>query len=120
MRTNAFLFAACLSGLASATTPVPGLPLPDAQVAALANEANGETAKRNLEGLGQLLATRPPASIAALGTLQKSEERERADVLVELASLYTAEDELPKAERTFSESLTIYKRLSDATGRTVA
>src|SRR5512141_1098141 len=53
MRTNALLFAACLSGLAYATTSAPALPLPDAQVAALANEVNGETAKRNLEGIVQ-------------------------------------------------------------------
>jgi len=51
MRTNAFLFAACLSGWACATTPISGLPLPDAEVAALANEVNGETTKRNLEGI---------------------------------------------------------------------
>jgi hypothetical protein len=38
MRTNAFLLAACVSGWACATTPVSGLPLPDADVAALANE----------------------------------------------------------------------------------
>jgi hypothetical protein len=53
MRANAFLLAAWLSGLASATTPVPALPLPDAQVAALANEVDGESAKRNLEGIVQ-------------------------------------------------------------------
>ncbi len=53
MRTNAFLLAACLSGLACAASPVSELPLPDAQVAALANEVNGETAKRNLEGIVQ-------------------------------------------------------------------
>jgi len=52
MRADAFLLVACLSGLASATTPL-SLPLPDAQVAALANEVNGETAKRNLEGIVQ-------------------------------------------------------------------
>jgi len=53
MRTNAFLLAACVSGWACATTPVSGLPLPDAEVAALANEVNGEIAKRNLEGIVQ-------------------------------------------------------------------
>jgi len=53
MRTNAFLLAACVSGWGCATTPVSGLPLPDADVAALANEVNGETAKRNLEGIVQ-------------------------------------------------------------------
>ena len=53
MRTNAFLLAACVSGWACATTPVSGLPLADADVAALANEVNGETAKRNLEGIVQ-------------------------------------------------------------------
>jgi len=53
MRTNAFLLAACVSGWACATTPVSGLPLPDDEVAALANEVNGETAKRNLEGIVQ-------------------------------------------------------------------
>jgi hypothetical protein len=53
MRTNAFLLAACLSGVVSAATPPSGLLLPDAQIAALANEVNGETAKRNLEGIVQ-------------------------------------------------------------------
>jgi len=53
MRTNAFLLAAWVSGWACANTAISGLPLPDAQVAALASEVNGETAKRNLEGIVQ-------------------------------------------------------------------
>ncbi len=53
MRTIAFLLAACASGWVCAAAPASGLPLADAEVAALANEVNGETAKRNLEGIVQ-------------------------------------------------------------------
>ncbi|HEX3123210.1 MAG TPA: PA domain-containing protein, partial [Rhodanobacteraceae bacterium] len=53
MYSYIFLFAACLSGLACATTAAGELPLADAQVAALANEVNGETAKHNLESIVQ-------------------------------------------------------------------
>ena len=49
MRTEGFLLAVCLSGLACAAAPEPVVPLLDTQVAALANEVNGDTAKRNLE-----------------------------------------------------------------------
>jgi tetratricopeptide (TPR) repeat protein len=57
--------------------------------------------------------------LAALGTLQRGQERERASVLLELGSIYAAKDEMLKAERAFSESLTIYKRLSDSMGTTL-
>jgi aminopeptidase YwaD len=53
MRITAFIIALCLTGLASATPSESGLPLPGAQVTALANEVNGETAKRNLEDIVQ-------------------------------------------------------------------
>ncbi|HET7777966.1 MAG TPA: M28 family metallopeptidase [Rudaea sp.] len=53
MRAHVFLLATCCSGLTCASTPGAGLPLPDAQVAALAGEVNGDTAKRNLEGIVQ-------------------------------------------------------------------
>jgi tetratricopeptide (TPR) repeat protein len=92
--------------------------------AATAAGENAEYVRLLRQARTEYLSGHFPASeklfVAALGALQKSEERERADVLVELASLYTAEDDLPKAEKTFLESLTIYTRLSDATGRTVA
>ena len=53
MRTIAFLLAACASGWVCAAAPASGLPLADAEVAALANEVNGETARGNLEGIVQ-------------------------------------------------------------------
>ena len=57
--------------------------------------------------------------LSALGSLQQSQERERASVLVELGSIYAAKDEMQKAERALSESLAIYKRLSDTMSTTV-
>ena len=53
MRNHAFFLAAVLTGLASAATSEPKLLLPDSQVAALATEVNGESAKRNLEDIVQ-------------------------------------------------------------------
>jgi len=53
MPKNVLLLAACWCGFASAAAAMAALPLPDAQVAALANEVNGEIAKRNLESVVQ-------------------------------------------------------------------
>ena len=51
--------------------------------------------------------------IAALRVLEPSDRRERATVLGELGDVYANEDELPKAERAYGESLAIYKELAD-------
>jgi len=53
MRVEAFLLAACVSGTTAASTATTGLPLQEEQIAALARELNGETAKLNLEGVVQ-------------------------------------------------------------------
>src|ERR1700720_640931 len=59
----AFLQAA--SALAQQRTPL----LPEPEVAALANELSGETAKRNLEGLARLHRQRGSAGFHAAGGL---------------------------------------------------
>jgi len=51
MRRYIFLLASCLYASVSATTSASTLPLPKEQVAALAHEVDGESAKRNLEGI---------------------------------------------------------------------
>jgi len=51
--------------------------------------------------------------IAALRVLEPGDRRERATVLGELGDVYANEDELPKAERAYGESLAIYKELAD-------
>src|SRR6266436_4069536 len=51
--------------------------------------------------------------VAAVQMLEPGEESERAARLAELGDVYVSEDELVKAEKTYSESLAIYKRLPD-------
>jgi tetratricopeptide (TPR) repeat protein len=51
--------------------------------------------------------------LAALRVLEPSDRRERAAALKELGDVYANEDELPKAERAYGESLAIYKELAD-------
>jgi len=51
--------------------------------------------------------------LAALGTLDRNDEANRALALSELGDVYANEDEAFKSERAYAESLEIYKRLSD-------
>ena len=49
----------------------------------------------------------------ALSTIEKTDQAERAATLITLGDVYLNEDEMPKAERAYSESAAIYRRLSD-------
>jgi tetratricopeptide (TPR) repeat protein len=51
--------------------------------------------------------------LSALGALQGDHGQERAVALFELGQVYASRDELPQAERAYSESLAIFKRFSD-------
>ena len=57
--------------------------------------------------------------IAALRTLQPGEDVPRATALAELGDVYLVKDELPKAVQHYSESLAIYRRLSNKKGMAV-
>src|SRR5262249_15406067 len=49
----------------------------------------------------------------ALRTLEPNDHRGRAETLTALGNVYANEDELSKAEKVYTEALTIYKRLAD-------
>jgi tetratricopeptide (TPR) repeat protein len=51
--------------------------------------------------------------LAALSTIEKTDPAERAATLIGLGDVYLNEDEMSKAERAYSESAAIYRRLSD-------
>jgi tetratricopeptide (TPR) repeat protein len=51
--------------------------------------------------------------VAALQTLQPGDQDRRAATLAELGEVYVSEDKLSKAESSYSESLAIYRSLSD-------
>jgi tetratricopeptide (TPR) repeat protein len=51
--------------------------------------------------------------LAALDMLQATDQIQRAATLADLGDVYVSEDEVSKAEQAYSESLTIYKKLSD-------
>jgi len=53
--------------------------------------------------------------VAAIQALQPGEDSLRAAALAELGDVYVSEDELFKAENAYSESLAVYRRLSDKT-----
>ena len=53
--------------------------------------------------------------LAAIEMLEPGDQIERAARLAELGDVYVSEDELPKAENAYSESLAIYRRLPDKT-----
>jgi len=54
--------------------------------------------------------------IDALSKVQESDDRERAATLADLGDVYASQEEWTKAERAYSECLSIYKRLSDNGG----
>lgn len=56
---------------------------------------------------------------AALRTLQPGEDVPRATALAELGDVYLVKDELSKAVQSYSESLAIYRRLSNKKGMAV-
>src|SRR5256885_2178033 len=51
--------------------------------------------------------------LSALRLSPPLDESQRAKTLSELGDVYVNEDELPKAERAYQESLAIYKKLRD-------
>src|SRR5215471_2071008 len=51
--------------------------------------------------------------LTALHALEPDSYSERAETLAVLGDVYAKEDALPKAQRVFSESLTIYKQIGD-------
>jgi tetratricopeptide (TPR) repeat protein len=63
-------------------------------------------------GRGHLAASEK-LLVAALQTLQPGDQDQRAATLAELGEVYVSEDELSKAESSYSESLAIYRSLSD-------
>src|SRR5262245_15231223 len=51
--------------------------------------------------------------VSALRLIPSKDNAERAHVLWDLGDVYVNQDQLPKAEHAYRDSLTIYKKLSD-------
>src|SRR5262245_7303171 len=60
-----------------------------------------------------LFAAAETSFLNALRALEPNDQRERALTLTALGNVYANEDELLKAEKAYTEALTIYKRFAD-------